>query len=50
MNILNLYFKCPGCCGSQYRVSLFDTSERNPYGAICIFCKSDMVVKKIINQ
>ncbi|MDU3301478.1 MAG: cold-shock protein, partial [Enterobacter ludwigii] len=30
------------CHGSQYRTSIFDVSEKNPYGAKCIFCKSTM--------
>ncbi|MGM3174355.1 hypothetical protein [Dickeya lacustris] len=42
--ILNSYFKCPCCQGSQYRTSSFDVSAQNPYGAKCIFCKSVMVM------
>ncbi|WP_420026174.1 cold-shock protein [Enterobacter ludwigii] len=39
---LNIHFRCPCCHGSQYRTSIFDVSEKNPYGAKCIFCKSTM--------
>ncbi|MER0125994.1 cold-shock protein [Franconibacter daqui] len=39
-----MHFKCPCCQGSQYRTSHFDVSEKNPYGAKCIFCKSNMQV------
>ncbi|HDG1693097.1 TPA: cold-shock protein, partial [Kluyvera georgiana] len=35
--------RCPCCHGSQYRTSIFDVSERNPFGAKCIFCKTNMV-------
>ncbi|WP_071604100.1 MULTISPECIES: cold shock small protein YmcF [Dickeya] len=42
--ILNSYFKCPCCQGSQYRTSPFDVSAQNPHGAKCIFCKSVMVM------
>ncbi|OUR02379.1 cold-shock protein [Pluralibacter gergoviae] len=38
-----IHFRCPCCHGSQYRVSHFDVSEKNPFGAKCIFCKSAMV-------
>ncbi|MFO5928139.1 cold-shock protein, partial [Klebsiella pneumoniae] len=32
------------CChGSQYRTSQFDVTEKNPFGAKCIFCKSAMM-------
>ncbi|MGN2481918.1 cold shock small protein YmcF [Enterobacter roggenkampii] len=27
----------------QYRTSAFDVSEKNPFGAKCIFCKSPMI-------
>ncbi|MGK7246037.1 cold shock small protein YmcF [Buttiauxella agrestis] len=37
-----LSFKCPSCGGSQYRTSPYDVRETNPYGAVCIFCKSGM--------
>ncbi|HGH5978265.1 TPA: hypothetical protein ACJI8J_001629 [Kluyvera georgiana] len=40
---LNIHFRCPCCHGSQYRTSIFDVSERNPFGAKCIFCKTNMV-------
>ncbi|POT56587.1 cold-shock protein [Citrobacter amalonaticus] len=39
---LHIHFKCPRCHGSQYRTSVFDVSEKNPFGAKCIFCKSIM--------
>ncbi|NUU64557.1 cold-shock protein [Enterobacteriaceae bacterium BIT-l23] len=38
-----LTLRCPCCHGSQFRTSHFDVSERNPYGAKCIFCKSVMI-------
>ncbi|WP_366509355.1 cold-shock protein [uncultured Pluralibacter sp.] len=38
-----IHFRCPCCHGSQYRVSHFDITEQNPFGAKCIFCKSVMV-------
>ncbi|HFZ0576730.1 cold-shock protein [Klebsiella aerogenes] len=41
--INNIHFRCPCCHGSQYRTSHFDVSEKKPFGAKCIFCKSDMV-------
>ncbi|MWU82552.1 cold-shock protein, partial [Escherichia coli] len=28
---------------SQYRTSAFDVSDKNPFGAKCIFCKSSMI-------
>ncbi|MDW3092096.1 cold-shock protein [Citrobacter freundii] len=28
---------------SQYRTSNFDVTEKNPFGAKCIFCKSTMI-------
>ncbi|WHP33501.1 cold-shock protein [Trabulsiella odontotermitis] len=31
------------CHGSQYRTSNFDVSEKNPFGAKCIFCKASMI-------
>ncbi|HHD7497142.1 TPA: cold-shock protein, partial [Klebsiella oxytoca] len=34
---------CPCCHGSQYRTSTYDVSEKNPFGAKCIFCKSAMI-------
>ncbi|XTZ39147.1 cold-shock protein [Salmonella enterica] len=37
-----IHFRCPCCHGSQYRISNFDMSEKNPFGAKCIFCKSAM--------
>ncbi|ASG63240.1 MULTISPECIES: cold-shock protein [Kluyvera] len=40
---LNIHFRCPCCHGSQYRTSVFDVSEKNPFGAKCIFCKTNMV-------
>ncbi|MEW5561221.1 cold-shock protein [Enterobacter asburiae] len=39
---INIHFRCPCCHGSQYRTSIFDVSEKNPFGAKCIFCKSTM--------
>ncbi|WP_418134985.1 cold-shock protein [Citrobacter braakii] len=39
----HIYFKCPCCHGSQYRTSHFDVTEKNPFGAKCIFCKSSMI-------
>ncbi len=39
-------FKCPECQGCQYRQSLFDIRQANPYGAVCIFCKSSMLLIK----
>ncbi|MGL5965689.1 MAG: hypothetical protein ACRCZ6_00620 [Kluyvera sp.] len=47
--ILNIHFKCPCCSGSQYRTSAFDVSEKNPYGAKCIFCKSTMLFSRTNN-
>ncbi|MEH0885002.1 hypothetical protein [Enterobacter sp. UNJFSC 003] len=38
----HIHFRCPCCHGSQYRISIFDVSENNPFGAKCIFCKSTM--------
>ncbi|MEP9308509.1 cold-shock protein [Enterobacter cloacae] len=38
-----IHFRCPCCHGSQYRTSAFDVSEKNPFGAKCIFCKSPMI-------
>ncbi|WP_288446759.1 cold-shock protein [uncultured Enterobacter sp.] len=38
-----IHFRCPCCHGSQYRTSAFDVSEKNPFGAKCIFCKSSMI-------
>ncbi|EPV2463394.1 cold-shock protein [Enterobacter hormaechei] len=35
--------RCPCCHGSQYRTSAFDVSDKNPFGAKCIFCKSPMI-------
>ena len=32
-----IHFRCPCCHGSQYRTSVFDVSEKNPFGAKCIF-------------
>ncbi|WP_238712141.1 MULTISPECIES: cold shock small protein YmcF [Tenebrionibacter/Tenebrionicola group] len=40
---LHLHFRCPRCHGSQYRTSAFDISANNPFGAKCIFCKSNML-------
>ncbi|MTD40887.1 cold-shock protein [Erwinia sp. CPCC 100877] len=40
---MSLILRCPCCQGSQFRTSHFDVSERNPYGARCIFCKSVMI-------
>ncbi|WP_227123130.1 cold shock small protein YmcF [Kosakonia oryzae] len=37
-----IHFRCPCCHGSQYRISSFDVTEKNPVGAKCIFCKSAM--------
>nr|WP_312240554.1 cold-shock protein [Pantoea sp.] len=42
--ILTLSFKCPGCLGHQYRLSLHNVTHKNPHGAVCIFCKSAMNV------
>ncbi|WP_128177978.1 MULTISPECIES: cold shock small protein YmcF [Erwiniaceae] len=42
--MLTLKFKCPCCHGNQYRLSRFDSSAKNPHGAVCIFCKSGMIV------
>ncbi|MBJ9831783.1 cold-shock protein, partial [Citrobacter freundii] len=39
----NIHFRCPCCHGSQYRTSNFDVTEKNPFGAKCIFCKSTMI-------
>ncbi|WP_072094082.1 cold-shock protein [Trabulsiella odontotermitis] len=39
----HIHFRCPCCHGSQYRTSTFDISEKNPFGAKCIFCKASMV-------
>ncbi|WP_072037759.1 cold-shock protein [Enterobacter sp. Bisph1] len=41
--ITNIHFRCPCCHGSQYRVSSFDVTEKNPVGAKCIFCKTPMM-------
>ena len=38
-----IHFRCPCCHGSQYRTSAFDVSDKNPFGAKCIFCKSPMI-------
>ncbi|WP_353614121.1 hypothetical protein [Mangrovibacter phragmitis] len=38
-----IHFRCPKCHGSQYRVSLLNITEKNPYGATCVFCKSVMI-------
>ncbi|WOZ79702.1 cold-shock protein [Kosakonia sacchari] len=40
--INHIHFRCPCCHGSQYRISSFDMTEKNPAGAKCIFCKSAM--------
>ncbi|XWJ93637.1 cold-shock protein [Phytobacter ursingii] len=42
----NIYLRCPKCHGSQYRLSHFDVTETNPYGAKCIFCKTVMVTNE----
>ncbi|MEN0581240.1 cold-shock protein [Phytobacter palmae] len=42
----NIHLRCPKCHGSQYRVSHFDVTETNPYGAKCIFCKNIMVTNE----
>nr|WP_072015695.1 cold-shock protein [Citrobacter farmeri] len=39
----NIHFRCPCCHGSQYRTSSFDVTDRNPFGAKCIFCKTTMI-------
>ncbi|WP_316432405.1 cold shock small protein YmcF [Klebsiella pasteurii] len=39
----HIHFRCPCCHGSQYRTSTYDVSEKNPFGAKCIFCKSAMI-------
>ncbi|QGN37857.1 cold-shock protein [Klebsiella oxytoca] len=39
----HIHFRCPCCHGSQYRTSSYDVSEKNPFGAKCIFCKSAMI-------
>ena len=44
------HFRCPCCHGSQYRTSSFDVSDRNPFGAKCIFCKSMMITFDNISQ
>ncbi|MER0132763.1 cold-shock protein [Klebsiella pneumoniae] len=41
--IEHIHFRCPCCHGSQYRTSQFDVTEKNPFGAKCIFCKSAMM-------
>ncbi|HGK4672992.1 hypothetical protein C8256_23620 [Kluyvera genomosp. 2] len=46
---LNIHFRCPCCHGSQYRMSAFDVSEKNPFGAKCIFCKTNMVFNGSMN-
>ncbi|MGP3590712.1 cold shock small protein YmcF [Vagococcus sp. WN89Y] len=38
------HFRCPCCDGSQYRISSYDMTEKNPAGAKCIFCKSAMSI------
>ncbi|MFK3704629.1 cold-shock protein [Klebsiella sp. NPDC088457] len=38
-----IHFRCPCCHGSQYRTSNYDVSEKNPFGAKCIFCKTSMI-------
>ncbi|WP_308537642.1 cold-shock protein [uncultured Kluyvera sp.] len=46
---LNIHFRCPCCHGSQYRTSIFDVSEKNPFGAKCIFCKTTMVFNESVS-
>ncbi|MEM0432482.1 cold-shock protein [Escherichia coli] len=46
----HIHFRCPCCHGSQYRTSSFDVSDRNPFGAKCIFCKSMMITFDNISQ
>ncbi|WP_425435734.1 cold-shock protein [Pantoea rwandensis] len=46
INLFTQFMKCPQCQGSQYRKSVFDVSQKNPHGAICIFCKSMMIENK----
>lgn len=41
--IEHIHFRCPCCHGSQYRTSQFDVTDKNPFGAKCIFCKSAMM-------
>ncbi|ELT9605463.1 cold shock small protein YmcF [Raoultella planticola] len=38
-----IHFRCPCCHGSQYRTSNYDVTEKNPFGAKCIFCKTSMI-------
>ncbi|EPK7358020.1 cold-shock protein [Kluyvera intermedia] len=45
---LNIHFRCPCCHGSQYRTSIFDVSEKNPFGAKCIFCKTNMMFNEAV--
>ncbi|WP_312946745.1 cold-shock protein [Superficieibacter sp.] len=40
---LKIQFRCPACHGSQYRTSHFDVTEKNRFGAKCIFCKTAMI-------
>ncbi|MBJ3816756.1 cold-shock protein [Shimwellia pseudoproteus] len=39
----HINFRCPCCHGSQFRTSNYDVTEKNPFGAKCIFCKTPMV-------
>ncbi|MEJ5062422.1 cold-shock protein [Erwinia sp. MYb375] len=41
--IQNIKYQCPSCHGCQYRFSPFSITAKNPHGANCIFCKSQMV-------
>ncbi|WP_157945898.1 cold shock small protein YmcF [Escherichia coli] len=36
--------------GASLRTSSFDVSDRNPFGAKCIFCKSMMITFDNISQ
>ncbi|EKM6456973.1 cold-shock protein [Cronobacter dublinensis] len=42
-----LHFRCPACHGSQYRISRFDVTDKNPHGAKCIFCKAVMLAGNV---
>ncbi|WP_420845704.1 cold shock small protein YmcF [Mixta theicola] len=48
--MLTIKYRCSRCQGHQCRISLFDVSIRNPHGAICIFCKSPMLVSYLTPQ
>ncbi|WP_157943050.1 cold shock small protein YmcF [Escherichia coli] len=47
------YLSDTGCLeiqGASLRTSSFDVSDRNPFGAKCIFCKSMMITFDNISQ